>query len=106
MKLKNVFKKKLKPRSDLAGIFKIEHIDDESDHLHVGLGISDKRCKELSDMVMRGTKECTNAIKVADYFSDKCLHANEFFYCVYILAANVENNNRRATMMDILAAGD
>ncbi len=106
MKLKNLFKKKLKTGTKVPGRFKIEHINPGADTLHDALGISDKRCKELSDIVKFGFTKCDDSVKVAKYFTDECLHINEFFFCVYILSANVESNNRKASLMDILSNKD
>ena len=69
-----------------AGQLTVIHVEPDADNLKVSLGISAERGEELQRKVIQSYDDSKNLVTTANKFSKECKHANELFFCSYILS--------------------
>lgn len=90
--------------SEPKNYLKVEVLNEDSDILHEVLGITDERKDDL-------TRECESLLakyedtsRAASELSKQMLHANELFYCSYLIAHIVEHKKRAGNMAHMMAS--
>jgi hypothetical protein len=103
---RKLFKKKSYPQDNK---FKLCIIDEKSDLIHEVLGITEERCRELTQLCIKAYD--TSDIKTESYamIVDQCVHVNEVVMAVQIFEkvsyAQAKKNSLRS-LMDNLFGND
>ena len=93
--LKKLFKKSLKPSTEL----KVCIVDEKSDDLHEVFGISSERKKELGKITFAAFHDNENSADSYVNIVEKCNHVNEIIVCTIIFERIKDKQNNPMHML-------
>lgn len=82
--------------SEIGNALHVKEISEEGECLHEGLGMTVKRCDELNEICHKAFMSEENIIASMEVISKECKHANELFFCSYMIVKSHLRNNEDA----------
>jgi hypothetical protein len=90
-------------------VLTVKIIEDETEYLHTGLGISNKEAKRLQrlmqDIIETGKardKRGNNIANILVELSTHCVHANQLAFVAFALGRSTGHNDRRPPPEDLM----
>ena len=90
-------------------VLTVKIIEDETEYLHTGLGISNKEAKRLQrlmqDIIETGKardKRGNNVANILVELSQSCVHANQLAFVAFALGRSTGHNDRRPPPEDLM----
>ncbi len=103
---RKLFKKKIYPQDNK---FKLCIIDEKSDLIHEVLGITEERCRELTDLCIKAYNASDAKTDSYAMIVEQCVHVNEVVMAIQIFEkvsyAQAKKNSLRS-LMDNLFGND
>lgn len=91
----------MEPTKKTKSFLEVIIFDEEVDHIHQNLGITDERVKELANVlidIVKGVKEnkVTGYHQILHLISIKAKHANELAYMIFAFCKNHFDNSNNS----------
>ena len=96
--------KTIDPSIDLREKIQVRQINDNTEKLHEGLGITAERAEELNKIIVDAFMSCKDMVECGAKITKHCKHPNESFLCAITLA-NIQIHHERMNGMAALMNG-